>query len=91
MKHSEQNVLPKATGMKARSTQAPAVETIYKKVSNFVGLGGGGEGWSHYIVVLGLTFRPHEVANLWGQPLQILFNFIFQKERKKERNYYYCV
>jgi hypothetical protein len=56
-----------------------------------VGLGGGGEGWSHYIVVLGLTFRPHEVANLWGQPLQILFNFIFQKERKKERNYYYCV
>jgi hypothetical protein len=42
--------------------------------------GRGGEG----MIPFYCCFRPQEVANLWGQPLQILFNFIFQKKRKKE-------
>jgi hypothetical protein len=30
-------------------------------------------------------FRPESVAILWGQPLKIPSNFIFQKKRKKKR------
>jgi len=46
------------------------------------GLEGGGGG--RVMIPFYCCFRPQEVANLWGQPLQILFNFIFQKKRKKE-------
>jgi hypothetical protein len=49
-----------------------------------VGLGRVGGERGRGMIPFYCCFRPQEVANLWGQPLQILFNFIFQKKRKKE-------
>jgi hypothetical protein len=43
------------------------------------GLEGGGGGG---MIPFYCCFRPQEVANLCGQPLQILFNFIFQKKKE---------